>query len=159
MDRIEDLDLYVDAWTRTMIDIWQEKVSRLGIVRSGAFYNSFSGSVSSSLSGNTIALRFLMYGFYQALGVGPEFRHDNGGDLPFLGQEYREQHGLNRPRKVGPAWGGYKTSGNPRHPRDWYSRKLYASKKILVEASARILGENVAHVLCDELSGTRYYVW
>lgn len=155
MDRVDDIDKYVDAWTKTQLDIWKEKVSRLGVVRSGALYNSFNAAIDALSSGQTITMRFLQYGIYQALGTGPEFTKNNGGDLPFLGQEYREAHGLNNPRKVGPAWGGYKTSGKPRKPRDWYSKKLYMSTMAMVEDLARILGENITHVVCEELTDPR----
>lgn len=155
MDRIDDVDKYVDAWIKTQLDIWKEKVSRLGVVRSGALYNSFNAAIDALSSGRTITMRFLQYGIYQALGTGPEFTKNNGGDLPFLGREYRETHGLNKPRKVGPRWGGYMTSGNPRKPRDWYSKKLYMSTMAMVEDLARILGENIAHVVCEELTDPR----
>lgn len=155
MDRLDDIDKYVDAWTKTQLDIWREKISRLGIVRSGALYNSFDAAVSAASSGKTISMRFLQYGVYQALGTGREFYHDNGGDLPFLENTYREEHGLNTPRRVGPAWGGHMTSGNPRERRDWYSRKLYMSTMAMIEDLARILGENMVHIICEELTDVR----
>lgn len=158
MAELRDVDKYIDEWTRVQLLIWQEKIERMGIVRSGALHQSFRDSIQKASSGaaaTTITMRFLKYGIYQALGVGYGYYHDNGGDLPFLGKEYRKEHGLDKPRKVGPAWGGYMTSGKPRKARDWYSRKLYMSTMAMVEDLARILGEEAAHVVCDNLTDIR----
>ena len=158
MAELTDADRYIDEWTRTMLIIWREKISRLGIVRSASLYHSFSSVVDHAASGQTITMRFLQYGIWQALGTGPEFLHDNGGDLPFLGKEYREEHGLNKPRKVGPAWGGYKTSGNPRKPRDWYSSKLYISLRAMTEDLARITVQEGAQLICECLLDARHAI-
>lgn len=150
-----DAQKYIDEWTRVQIQIWQEKIERMNVVRSGALHQSFKDSVTQAGKGTTITMRFLQYGIYQALGVGNGYRHDNGGDLPFLGRDYRKEHGLDKPRKVGPAWGGYKTSGKPHKVRDWYSKKLFMSTMAMVEDMARILSDEAATVICDQLTDTR----
>lgn len=151
----DDAQKYIDEWTRTQVKIWQEKIERMNIVRSGALHQSFKDSITQAGEGATITMRFHQYGIYQALGVGNGYRHDNGGDLPFLGRDYRKEHGLDKPRKVGPAWGGYKTSGKPRKARDWYSKKLYMSTMAMVEDMADIMGQQAATVICDQLTDTR----
>ncbi len=156
MDRLsKDFDLYVNEWTRTQIKIWQEKIERLGVVRTGALHQSFRDSIDSVANGTTINLNFLRYGIYQALGVGKGYTHDNGGNLPFLDPKYRAEHSQYKPRKVGRALGSYMTSGKPRKSRDWYSKKLYMSTMAMVEDMARILGDNAANVICEQLSDTR----
>ncbi len=155
MAELNDIDKYVDEWTRVQLAIWREKIERMGVVRSGALHQSFRESVTHASAGITISMKFWEYGIYQALGVGNGYTKGNGGDLPFLGKEYREKHRLDVPRKVGPAWGGYKTSGQPRKPRDWYSKKLYMSTMAMVEDLARILGEEAVHVVCDNLTDIR----
>lgn len=161
MDELSDIDKYVDAWTKTQIDIWREKIVRLGVIDTGALFSSFKSAIVAAASGQTITMRFLGYGIYQALGVGREFRRDsvgsivNGGDLPFLSYAYREEHDLNTPKRVGPRWGGHMTSGHARAQRDWYYRKLYASVKVMTEDLARILGENTAHFVCEEVADAR----
>lgn len=155
MAELTDADRYLDEWTKMMLVIWREKISRLGIVRSGSLYHSFSGAVDYAASGQTITMRFLQYGVYQALGTGPEFKRDNGGDLPFLDDKYREEHGLNKPRQVGARWGGYMTSGKPRKPRDWYSKKFFLSFMALTEDLARITGQNAAQMICEALHDVR----
>lgn len=151
MDKVRDVDRYVDAWTRTQLEIWREKIERMHIVRSGSLHESFRQSVSSVAQGTTIVMKFLEYGIYQAAGTGRGYVRDNGGDLPFLDASYRSEHRLDIPRKVGPAWGGYMTSGKPRERRDWFSKKLYMSVMAMTEDMARILGENAAHIVCDNL--------
>lgn len=155
MDRIEDVDKYSEAWVDKMLEIWREKIERLGIVRTGSLHQSFKAAISTASYGSTINLRFLRYGIYQELGVGKGYTHNNGGDLPFLGKEYRREHGLDKPRKVGPGAGGYYTSGNVRKKRDWRSKKLYMSVMAMVEDMARILGEEGVHVICDNLMDPR----
>lgn len=142
---------YIEEWTRTQLDIWREKIERLKIVRSGALHQSFTDYIRQTAEGSTIIMKFLSYGIYMENGTGYGYRRDNGGDLPFLGQDYRKEHGLDRRRKVGPAWGGYKTSGKARKPREWYSKKLYMSTMSMVEDMARILADEAAHVVCDQL--------
>lgn len=155
MAELDDVGKYVDEWTKTQVLIWREKIERMGVVRSGALHQSFSETVQHASSGSTITMKFLRYGIYQSLGVGYGYAHDNGGDLPFLGRDYRKEHGLDKPRKVGPAWGGYKTSGKPRVARDWYSKKLFMSTMAMVEDLARILGEEAVRVVCDNLQDVR----
>ena len=156
MDDIsKDQDLYIDEWTKTQLAIWQEKIERLKIVRSGALHQSFTSQITNAGEGKDISMKFLRYGIYQALGVGYGYTHDNGGDLEFLDVEYRKQHRLDEPRKVSPAWGGYVTSGQPRKRRDWYSKKLFMSVMAMKEDLARITGEQAASVICDALTDTR----
>ena len=31
---------FVEAWNKTMVDIWQERIQKLGIVNTGALYHS-----------------------------------------------------------------------------------------------------------------------
>lgn len=139
MDRIERADKYVDAWVKEQILIWEEKIREKGVVDTGALLASFHDNITATASGTTIAMKFLQYGIYQALGVGNGYKHDNGGDLYFLDKDYREEHKL----------------GKPRERRDWYSRKLYMSVRAMVEDMARITGEEAANVLCENLTDIR----
>lgn len=158
MDQLKDLNLYLDEWTKTQLAIWREKIERMGIVRTGALHQSFRDTVQHINAGGgiaTITMRFAQYGIYQALGTGRGYAQGNGGDLQFLDKTYRHEHGLDKPRRVGPAWGGYMTSGQPRKDRDWYSKKLYMSTMAMVEDLARIMGETAANVVCSALSDAR----
>lgn len=150
-----DIDKYSRAWIDTMIEIWQEKIERLNVIHSGELHESFSGTVNRLVEGASITMRFRRYGIYQALGVGNGYTRGNGGDLKILDPGYREAHGLNTPRRAGRRGDPYMTSGEPRHRRDWVTRKLYSSVMALREDVARIVGENATFVVCDALTDLR----
>ncbi len=155
MERLNDVDEYVDVWTRTMLEIWREKIERLNVVYTGHLHQSFQSSINATVQGTTVSMRFAYYGIYQALGVGKGYTHGNGGDLKILDPEYRQKHRYDKRRKVGPGAGGYLTSGKPRKSRDWYSKKLYMSLRAIVEDLARICADNASSILCTGLSDIR----
>lgn len=147
--------LWVDNWAKMMVQIWQDKLKYWAIKDTGALMKSFTESVTHDGLSANIIMRFLSYGIYQAYGVGKGYSHNNGGDLPFLGAAYRREHRLDEPRKVGPAWGGYYTSGEPRERRDWFNPKLYASLMRMKETMAHMVGEEAAAVICEALEDAR----
>lgn len=147
--------LWVDNWAKMMVQIWQDKLQYWNIRRTGTLMGSFTESVAHDGLSANIVMRFLRYGIYQAYGVGYGYTHNNGGDLPFLSYGYRWLHGLDKPHKVGPAWGGYYTSGEPRERRDWFNPKLYASLMRMKETMAHMVGEEAAAVICEALEDTR----
>lgn len=147
--------LWVDNWAEMMVQIWRDKLEYWNIRRTGELMDSFTESVTHDGLAASIVMRFLDYGIYQAYGVGYGYGKDNGGDLPFLGAAYRKEHRLDVPRKVGPAWGGYYTSGEPRERRDWFNPKLYASLMRMKETMAHMVGEEAAAVICDALEDRR----
>ena len=102
-----------------------------------------------------IVMQFAQYGVYQALGVGYGYIHSNGGDLPFLGAAYRQEHRLNEPRKRGPAWGGGYTSGEPRQRRDWITPRLYGSVMKMAEVMAQMTGQMGVAMVCDALESVK----
>ena len=146
---------YADEWARMMTTIWRDRLSYYNIRRTGALAGSFSEDVAHDGLAANIHLQFLAYGIYQAAGVGNGYRHDNGGDLPFLGAAYRREHHLDKPHKVGSAWGGYYTSGEPRERRDWFNPKLFTSLMRMKETMAHIVGEQAAAVICEALEDSR----
>lgn len=155
MAQLNDVNAYIDEWTRVQLEIWREKVERLKVVYTGHLHQSFSQAIQHTSEGSTVIMKFARYGVYQAYGTGRGYTHGNGGDLEFLGKDYRREHGLDKPKKVGPAWGGYLTSGKPREQRDWMNKKLYMSVMAMVEDLARITGEEAARVMCDALTDPR----
>lgn len=148
----EDRKKYQDAWAETMIDIWREKIERMKVIHTYSLHQQIRDNVitySDDIS--TIQHKFLEYGIYQDLGVGNGYKKDNGGKLQIMDPAYREEHGLNRPRKVGPKPGGYYTSGNPRKPREWFSRAYFASVMVLKEQMAYMYGEEFCGLLVDKI--------
>jgi hypothetical protein len=149
---------WIDAWSKKMIQIWQDKLSYWNIRRTGTLMGSFQEAVNHNGLSANILMRFLSYGIYQAYGTGREFsskEKGNHGDLRFLDPAYRREHRLDVPRKVGPAWGGYYTSGDPRKRRDWFNPKLFGSMMRLRETMARMIGEEGAAVICEALENPR----
>lgn len=149
-------------WTTNMVTYWRERMDKLRVSDSGSLRASVKGVMHPGPV-TTIEHSFLQYGIYVSDGVGREFsngytdslgRHFgssrggegtwNAGQLPFIlpgGEEYREEHGLDEPKKVGPKWGGRMAGGHPRVPKEWFWRKYYASRMVLNEFEAAAYGE------------------
>ena len=156
-------EAYLREWTDNMVTYWQERITRLRAVDTGNLYGSIEAQLL--LEGAKAAIRhsFPAYGKYVDDGTGREFMNDgytdslgrtytssrggegtwNGGQLPFLlpgGEQYRAMHGLDRPRKVGPAWGGRVAGGHPRKAKPWFFSKYYASRMVLNELEQQYYG-------------------
>lgn len=156
MDRLgHDSDAYIREWAKMLVTMWQERIEMLGVVHTGQLHQSIAEAVKELDGGHNITMKFKRYGIYQALGVGNGYTRGNGGDLKILDSAYREEHGLDRRRRVGPKPGGYLTSGEPRKGRDWISRKLFLSVMNLREDLARIVGQEAAMVVADALTDLR----
>ena len=115
-DPIEARKKFVEAWNKTMIDIWQEKIYKYHIIDTGNLYTS-PKALSIKADGRfydiTLSQAFLEYGIWQDLGTGREVPIGNGGDI---GRE-----------KV-------------RQRRPWFSPKYYASVMNLRDFYAESLG-------------------
>lgn len=156
---------FVEAWNKTMVDIWQERIQKLGIVNTGALYHSaiaLKVRADGRFYDITLSQQFTEYGLWQDLGVGREVPHGNSGDVKSFDAAYREAHNLNVPRKRGPKWGGGYTSGNPREPRHWYSSAYYSSVMNLRDFMAESLGREFVGMFAtldaaDQRANTGYY--
>ena len=171
---MSELELFRRQWTQNMVKYWQERIDKLRINDSGALRSSITGMLHSGPI-TTIEHSFLVYGKYISDGVGREFGRGytdsmgrtygssrggegawNAGQLPFLlpgGEAYREKHGLDKPKKVGPAWGGRVAGGHPREKRDWFFRKYYASRMVLNEIEAAAYGQAYQGMLTQAVDG------
>lgn len=154
---------YLQEWTDNMVTYWQERINKLRVVDTGKLYSSIEARLL--LDGAKAAIRhsFPAYGKYVDDGTGREFTNTgyvdsmgryfassrggegtwNSGQLPFLlpgGEEYRREHGLDKPRKVGPAWGGRVAGGHPREKKPWFFSKYYASRMVLNELEQKYYG-------------------
>lgn len=146
-DEVKNQKEYIKAWTDMMVDIWQEKIAKHNVVRTGALMGSFS----STPTADSTLIKWAGYGIYQAFGTGHGYARGNGGDLKFLDPEYRHKNRLDKQRKVCPAWGGYMTSGKPRKRRNWYSHKLYTSLAVFRRAMTDIYAHDVLNTIVEEL--------
>ena len=154
---------YLQEWTDNMVTYWQERIAKLRAVDTGNLNRSIEARLL--LDGAKAAIRhaFPAYGKYVDDGTGREFTNTgyvdslgryyassrggegtwNSGQLPFLlpgGEEYRREHGLDKPRKVGPAWGGRVAGGHPREKKPWFFSKYYASRMVLNELEQQYYG-------------------
>ena len=113
---VESRRKYIEAWNKTMLDIWQERIYRLGVMHTGALWRS-PLSMPVRADGRfldvSLSQTFLEYGLWQDLGVGREVPHGNSGDI---GREKKRQR------------------------RRWFSTKYYASVMNLRDFMAESLG-------------------
>lgn len=167
---MSELELFRRQWTRNMVTYWQERIDKLRINDTGALRSSITGLLHSGPV-TTIEHSFLVYGKYVSDGVAREFGNGytdsmgrtygssrggegtwNQGQLPFLlpgGESYREKHGLDESKRVGPAWGGRVAGGKPHTERDWFFRKYYSSRMVLNEMEAAAYGQAYQGMLTE----------
>ena len=161
----DELKRFEEGWTNMMITIWQEKLQLLGVHDTDALRNSLEAKALLEGAKKSIQHSFLAYGKYVDDGTGREFTNtgytdslgryyassrEADGTLPFLlpgGEQYREEHGLNKPKKVGPAWGGRVAGGHPRKAQEWFSRKYFASRMVLNEMEREFYGSTYLGML------------
>ncbi len=158
---MDELEQFRKQWTHNMVSYWQERMDKLRVNDTGRLRSSITGNIHEGAV-TTIEHSFLVYGKYVSDGVGREFGNGytdalgrtytsnrggegtwSGGQLPFLlpgGESYRADHGLDKKKKVGPAWGGRVAGGKPRQKRDWFFRKYYSSRMVLNEMEAAAYG-------------------
>lgn len=116
-DTMEGRRKFVEAWNKTMIDIWQEKIFKYKIYDTGNLYRSplaLPIRADGRFYDITLSQTFIEYGIWQDLGTGREVPIGNPGDL---GHD-----------KV-------------RQRRPWLSPKYYASVMNLRDFYAESLGQ------------------
>lgn len=67
-----DLGITVDAWAKIVIERWEQKITQLGIRRTGKLLNSFQHYINTQAGGNPdkITFAFEYYGKFVDMGVG-----------------------------------------------------------------------------------------
>lgn len=124
------------GWANFMVDVWHDRMMQLHIRDTGALIRSVRGRVEGSEGNRRITHEFLLYGIYVAAGVGNGYKRGNGGNLEFLGNDYRKAHGM----------------GKPRQRRDWFSKKYLYSIRRLNEKEAAFYGEAYQGLLSTAIS-------
>lgn len=131
---IEDRRKYVEAWNTTMVQIWRERILKLGVFenprrksRAGEPHlldqlRYFPVRHDDKYMELTMHFTFPEYGVFVDAGVGREKPRGNDGDIG-----YTTQAGYQR--KI-------------RRPRPWYSIKWYASCMNIKEFMARSLRDD-----------------
>ena len=154
----KDIDAWNRAWAENMLLYWRERMQRVGLIAdTGTLQRSLQYKVDTGQV-TTLEHRFAMYGIYVARGTSPAFawklwghnkpktpreRGTTGqaGTVDFLDKAYRREHGLDKKKRVGPAWGGRLAGGPPIGARDWWARKYAYSMFRLNETNAAMYGE------------------
>ena len=122
---IEERAKYVAAFNDTMIKIWQEQITLLGVIDTGQLLRSPVGvraTTDGKVSEVLLSQAFLEYGLWQDYGTGKEVPRGNSGDL-----------GKPKVRKA----------------RHWFSRKYYMSVMNIKEFMADSLGRQFQGILAD----------
>lgn len=107
---------YVAAFNKTMIAIWEEKITLLGVIDTGRLLHSpisIQCSADGKVSEVQLTQGFLEYGLWQDFGTGRETPRGNPGDI-------------GRPKV--------------RVPKPWFTKKYYGSVMNLKEFMADSLG-------------------
>ena len=124
----QEREKFVTAFNDTMLRIWQEQITLLGVIDTGALLAS-PKSLPVRADGRFfevgLSQSFLEYGLWQDYGTGRETPRGNSGDL-------------GRAKK--------------RKRRRWFSRKYYASVMRLKEFLEENIGETFAGIVSTALS-------
>ena len=124
----KEREKFVTAFNDTMIKIWQEQITLLGVIDTGALLAS-PKAIAMRADGRffevSLSQAFLEYGLWQDYGTGRETPRGNSGDI-----------------------GRTKV----RQRRKWFSRKYYASVMNIKEFYETNIGKAFTGILCSTLS-------
>jgi len=124
----KEREKFVTAFNDTMVKIWQEQITLLDVIDTGALLASPKG-IAMRADGRffevSLSQAFLEYGLWQDYGTGRETPRGNSGDI-----------------------GRTKV----RQRRKWFSRKYYASVMNIKEFYETNIGKAFTGILCSALS-------
>ncbi len=131
---IEERAKYVAAFNDTMIRIWQEQITLLGVIDTGHLLHSpiaIKATADGKVSEVMLSQAFLEYGLWQDYGTGKEVPRGNSGDL-----------------------------GKPkvRKERHWFSRKYFMSVMNIKEFMAESLGLQFQGIIADALDKKKFSI-
>lgn len=121
---------YILAWNDTMINIWKEQITLLGVIDTGRLLQS-PIKLATRADGRFVECQlsqaFLEYGLWQDYGTGGEVPRGNGGDL------------------------GY---AKKRKKRPWFSKKYYSSVMNLKDFMSENLGKEYQGIIASSFAKT-----
>ena len=124
----KEREKFVTAFNDTMIKIWQEQITLLGVIDTGALLAS-PKAIAMRADGRffevSLSQAFLEYGLWQDYGTGRETPRGNSGDI-----------------------GRTKV----RQRRKWFSRKYYASVMNIKEFYEDNIGKSFTGILSNALN-------
>ena len=125
---LEERKKYVNGFNDTMLKIWQEQITLLGVIDTGALLAS-PKALPVRADGRFLEVglsqTFLEYGLWQDYGTGKETPRGNSGDI-------------GRAKK--------------RKRRKWFSRKYYASVRRIAEFYEENIGEEFCGLIADSFN-------
>lgn len=130
----EERQKYVLAFNETMIKIWKEQITLLGVIDTGRLLDSpisIGVGADGKFTQVELSQAFLEYGLWQDYGTGKETPRGNSGDL-------------GRPKK--------------RKRRRWFSRKYYASVMNIKEFYEENIGRDFMGIVCDALDRKKFSI-
>lgn len=142
-DAVEERRKWIEGWNRTMVDIWRERIFKLGVLDTGELYRSpHAFSIRTDPDGRfldiTLEHAFLEYGLWQDMGTGRNTAIGNS--------HKKDQDGWT----------------NKREAKRWFSPKYYGSTMRLKEFMAESIGREFVGIFGrlnaeDYRSQTQYY--
>lgn len=124
----KEREKFVTAFNDTMIKIWQEQITLLGVIDTGALLAS-PKAVAMRADGRffevSLSQAFLEYGLWQDYGTGRETPRGNSGDLG---------------------------RAKVRQRRKWFSRKYYASVMNIKEFYEDNIGRSFTGIISNALN-------
>ena len=126
-DAIQQREKYVNAFNKTMIQIWQEQITLLDVIDTGRLLRSpitLNVQADGKFFDITLSQAFLEYGLWQDFGTGKEVPRGNPGDI-----------GRDKVRQKKP----------------WFSRKYYASVMNLRDFMADSIGKDFVGLVAKAL--------
>ena len=124
----EERQKWVNGFNDTMLKIWQEQITLLGVIDTGALLASpkaFPVRADGRFFEVGLTQAFLEYGLWQDYGTGRETPRGNSGDI-------------GRAKK--------------RKRRKWFSRKYYASVMAIKEFYESNIGDTFTGIISDALN-------
>lgn len=137
-DTMEGRRKFVEAWNKTMIDIWQEKIFKYKIYDTGNLYRSplaLAIRADGRFYSFELSQTFLEYGLWQDFGTGREKYIGNPGDIG-----YKTKKGKDRVFRV---------------RREWFSVKYYSSVMKIRDFMGRSLGDEFKAMFCNTFDADR----
>ena len=126
-DALAEREKYVSAFNETMLKIWREQMTLLGVIDTGRLLAS-PKSLPVRADGRFIEVglsqSFLEYGLWQDFGTGKEIPRGNHGDI---GREKK------------------------RVAKKWFSRKYYSSVMNIRDFMAESVGEEFVGIVAQSL--------
>ena len=146
----KEREKFVTAFNDTMVKIWQEQITLLGVIDTGALLAS-PKAIAMRADGRffevSLSQAFLEYGLWQNYGTGRETPRKSSAERELAHTSAEAQPGsrLRHPRGNSGDIGRTKV----RQRRKWFSRKYYASVMNIKEFYEDNIGRSFTGILSD----------